>query len=38
MVPKLKSRQTYLKLITLANLKVLNANQTLIFKDFISEH
>ena len=34
MVPKLKSRQTYLKLSTLANLKVLNKNLTFIFKGF----
>ena len=36
-VPKLKSRKTYLKLWTLANLKVLNSNLKLLFKDFISK-
>ena len=34
MVPKLKACQTYLKICTLASLKVLNRNLALILKDF----
>ena len=37
-VPKLKSPQTYLKLYTLAKLKVLNTKLKLIFKNFIFKH
>ena len=36
--PKLKSCQAYLQLYTLANLKVVNTNLKLIYKDFISKH
>ena len=34
----MKTRQTYLKLGTPANLKMLNKNFKFIFKDFISKY
>ena len=35
MVPQSKSRQIYLKMCTLVNLKILSRNLTLIFQDFM---